>query len=40
VHVEDLSYQVAINLYSIRSPGIKKMADVFYQTIHQQILNG
>lgn len=39
VHVEDLSYQVSINLYSLRSPGIKKMADVFYQTIHQQILN-
>jgi DNA-binding transcriptional LysR family regulator len=38
VHVEDMAYQVSINLYSIRSPGIKKMADVFYQTIHQQIL--
>lgn len=38
IHVEDMTYQTTIHLYSTRSPGIRKMAEVFYRAIHQQIL--
>lgn len=36
IHVEDLAYQTTINLYSTRSPSVKKVADVFYRAIQQQ----
>lgn len=39
VHVEDLNFQVTVHLYSLKAPGIKKMADVFHQAVQQQILN-
>jgi len=38
VHVEDLSYATTIHLYSVRSPAIKKVADVFFRAIEQQAL--
>lgn len=39
IHVEDMVYQTTIHLYSQRSPGIKKMAEVFYRAIQQQIIS-
>jgi DNA-binding transcriptional LysR family regulator len=38
VHVDDLVYQTTIHLYSTRSPGIKKMSDVFFRAIQQQVV--
>lgn len=39
IHVKDLNYQTTIHLYSLKAPGIKKMAEVFHAAVQQQILN-
>jgi DNA-binding transcriptional LysR family regulator len=40
VHVDELKYSVNVNLYSVRAPGIKPMAETLFRAIQQQILNG
>jgi LysR family transcriptional regulator, transcriptional activator of the cysJI operon len=36
IHVEDLNYQTTVHLYSARTPGVKKVAEVFFRAIQQQ----
>lgn len=38
VHIEEIKYSVNINMYSLKVPGIKPMAETFYRAIQQQIL--
>jgi LysR family transcriptional regulator, transcriptional activator of the cysJI operon len=38
VHVDELKYSVNVNLYSLRAPGIKPVADTFYRAIQQQAM--
>ncbi len=39
VHVDDLTYSTTVNLYSVRSPGVKKVTDVFFRAIQQTALS-
>lgn len=39
VHVDDLTYSTTVNLYSVRSPTVKKVAEVFYRAIQQAALS-
>lgn len=38
VYVDELKYSVNVNLYTLRAPGIKPMAETFFRAIQQQIL--
>lgn len=38
VHIEEIKYSVNINMYSLKAPGIKPMAETFYRAIQQQLL--
>jgi DNA-binding transcriptional LysR family regulator len=38
VHVDELKYSVNVNLYSLRSPGVKAVADTFFRAIQQQVM--
>ena len=39
VHMPEVKYSVDVNLYSLKEPGIKPMAETFYRAIQQQIMN-
>lgn len=39
VHMDELKYSVNVNLYTMRSPGVKAMSDSFFRAIQQQLLN-